>query len=54
MVSESWVGSEDTVRNQMIDFQNKYDVDEIMAISYIYDREKQVQSYQLLKNIVTN
>ncbi len=54
MISESWVGSEDTVRTQMIDFQNKYDVDEIMAVSYIFDREKLVQSYQLLKNIVTN
>ena len=53
MVNESWVGSEDSVRRQMIDFQNKYDVDEIMAISYLYDRDKQIQSYQLLKNIVT-
>ena len=52
MVNESWVGSEDSVRRQMIDFQNKYDVDEIMAISYLYDRDKQIQSYQLLKNIV--
>lgn len=54
MVCESWVGNEDTVHELAIDFQKKYDVDEIMAVSYIYDREKQVQSYQSLKNVFTN
>ena len=53
MMSASWVGSQATVREQMIDFQNKYDVDEIMAVAYLFDRETQVQSYKLLKEIVS-
>lgn len=53
MTSHSLIGSEQTVRDQIIDFQNQYDVDEIMAVSYIFNREQQYQSYQRLKNIVT-
>ncbi|WP_440895404.1 LLM class flavin-dependent oxidoreductase [Amphibacillus sp. Q70] len=53
MINQSWVGSQASVRDQMVDFQIKYDVDEIMAVSYIFDREKQTRSYQLFKNIVT-
>ncbi|MBU5593695.1 LLM class flavin-dependent oxidoreductase [Amphibacillus sp. MSJ-3] len=54
MINQSWVGSQASVRDQMIDFQTVYDVDEIMAVSYIFDREKQARSYQLLKNIVND
>ena len=34
------LGSKDTIRQQM-DFQEKYNVDEMMAVSYIYDPDKQ-------------
>ncbi|WP_017472021.1 LLM class flavin-dependent oxidoreductase [Amphibacillus jilinensis] len=54
MSSYSLVGSQASVRQQLIDFQDQFDVDEVMAISYIYDREKQKRSYQLLKDIVDN
>ncbi|MBM7540713.1 LLM class flavin-dependent oxidoreductase [Amphibacillus cookii] len=54
MSSYSLVGSQASVRQQLIDFQDQFDVDEVMAISYIYDREKQKRSYQLLKEIVDN
>ncbi len=52
MSSVTLMGSKETVREQLIGFQEQYNVDEIMAVSYIYDPEKQKRSYQLLKEIV--
>ncbi|MGG3927093.1 LLM class flavin-dependent oxidoreductase [Metabacillus fastidiosus] len=46
------MGSKDSVRQQLIDFQEEYNVDEIMAVSYIYDPDKQKRSYEILKEIV--
>lgn len=46
------MGSKETVRDQLIGFQENYNVDELMAVSYIYDPDKQKQSYQILKDIV--
>ncbi|MCU9614839.1 LLM class flavin-dependent oxidoreductase [Caldibacillus lycopersici] len=45
-------GSKETVRKQLMSFQEKYNVDELMAVSYIYDQEKQVRSYEILKEVV--
>lgn len=45
-------GSKATVKKQLIDFQEKYDVNEIMAVTYMYDQEKQIRSYEILKEIV--
>ncbi|WP_100404671.1 LLM class flavin-dependent oxidoreductase [Bacillus solitudinis] len=45
-------GSKDSIRDQLTRFQEKYKVDEIMAVSYIYDPVKQKRSYQLLKEVV--
>jgi luciferase family oxidoreductase group 1 len=52
MTSVTLLGSKDTVRQQLIDFQEKYNVDEIMAVSYIYDPAKQKRSYEILKEVV--
>ncbi|SEM20587.1 luciferase family oxidoreductase, group 1 [Mesobacillus persicus] len=52
MSSVTLSGSKESVRDQMTAFQEKYKVDEIMAVSYIYDPEKQKRSYQILKDIV--
>jgi luciferase family oxidoreductase group 1 len=52
MSSVTLMGSKETVREQLIGFQESYNVDEIMAVSYIYDQDKQKQSYQILKDIV--
>jgi luciferase family oxidoreductase group 1 len=46
------VGGRDSIREQLMNFQKKYNVDEIMAVSYIYDPEKQKRSYELLKEVV--
>ncbi|MFL6557722.1 MAG: LLM class flavin-dependent oxidoreductase [Bacillus sp. (in: firmicutes)] len=52
MSSVTLLGSKETVRQQLTAFQDYYNVDEIMAVSYIYDTEKQKRSYQILKEIV--
>jgi luciferase family oxidoreductase group 1 len=52
MTSVALVGSKETVRAQLTNFQEKYNVDEIMAVSYIFNPEKQKRSYQIFKEIV--
>ncbi|WP_062106417.1 LLM class flavin-dependent oxidoreductase [Bacillus niameyensis] len=52
MSSVTFIGSKETVRAQLNEFQNKYNVDEIMAVSYIFDPEKQRRSYEIFKEIV--
>jgi luciferase family oxidoreductase group 1 len=52
MTSVSLMGSKDTVKQQLTSFQEKYNVDEIMAVSYIYDIDKQKRSYEIFKEIV--
>ncbi|MCS0673696.1 LLM class flavin-dependent oxidoreductase [Cytobacillus firmus] len=51
MSSVTFMGSKETVRGQLEQFQDMYNVDEIMAVSYIYDEEKQKRSYQIFKEI---
>lgn len=45
--------SKDTIRTQLTDFQEKYNVDELMAVSYIHDKDKQKRSYEILKEVVS-
>ncbi|MBO0961687.1 LLM class flavin-dependent oxidoreductase [Neobacillus sp. MM2021_6] len=52
MSSVTLMGSKETVKQQLIHFQEKYNVDELMAVSYIYDLDKQKRSYEILKEIV--
>ncbi|WP_160725922.1 LLM class flavin-dependent oxidoreductase [Bacillus sp. USDA818B3_A] len=52
MSSVTFMGSKETVRQQLTTFQERYDVDEIMAVSYIFDPEKQKRSYEIFKEIV--
>ncbi|MBP3950776.1 LLM class flavin-dependent oxidoreductase [Bacillus suaedae] len=52
MSSVTLQGSKETVKKQLTSFQDKYKVDEIMAVSYIYDQEKQIRSYQLFKDVI--
>lgn len=52
MTSVTLLGSKDTIKQQLIDFQEKYNVDEIMAVSYIYDPDKQKRSYEILKEVI--
>jgi alkanesulfonate monooxygenase SsuD/methylene tetrahydromethanopterin reductase-like flavin-dependent oxidoreductase (luciferase family) len=52
MSSVTLIGNKDTVRQQLTNFQDRYAVDEIMAVSYIYDSEKQKRSYEIFKEVV--
>ncbi len=52
MSSVTLLGSKETLRQQLIRFQDMYAVDEIMAVSYIYDPEKQKRSYEIFKEVV--
>ncbi|RSL31897.1 LLM class flavin-dependent oxidoreductase [Salibacterium salarium] len=51
MSSMTLLGSKESIREQLSRFQEKYDVDEIMAVSYIYDPDKQKRSYEILKEV---
>jgi luciferase family oxidoreductase group 1 len=52
MLNVTLLGSKESIKKQLTDFQGKYDVDELMAVSYFYDPEKQKYSYELLKEVV--
>jgi luciferase family oxidoreductase group 1 len=52
MSSVTLMGNKETIRQQLTSFQNYYGVDEIMAVSYIYDVEKQKRSYEIFKEVV--
>ncbi|ENH95558.1 hypothetical protein J416_15447 [Gracilibacillus halophilus YIM-C55.5] len=52
MSSVTLMGSPSSIKQQLEDFQTKYNVDELMAVSYIFDPDKQKRSYQILKDIV--
>ena len=44
-------GSKATITAQLESWQNILRADELMAVSYIYDQEKQKAAYQTLKDI---
>ncbi len=52
MAGMTLLGSKATIREQLNNFQERFHVDEIMAVSYIFDPDKQKKSYQLLKEVV--
>lgn len=52
MASVTFLGSKDSIKEQLRAFQENYQVDEIMAVSYIFDEEKQKRSYEILKEVV--
>ncbi|TDM15640.1 LLM class flavin-dependent oxidoreductase [Macrococcus bovicus] len=49
----SLIGSKATIKRQFEAFQQEYQVDEIIAVSYIYDQDKLKRSYQILKEITS-
>ncbi len=51
--SKTTIGSENTVQQKIQDFMVTYgEVNEIMAISYIYDKDMQLDSYRRFKNVI--
>ncbi|WP_251520268.1 MULTISPECIES: LLM class flavin-dependent oxidoreductase [Staphylococcus] len=52
-IQHSLVGSEETVKQKLNQFIHDYgEIDELMAVSYIYDQTAQLESYKKLKNVV--
>ncbi|MFB2002596.1 LLM class flavin-dependent oxidoreductase [Staphylococcus aureus] len=52
-INSSMIGSESTVKQKIKAFIDYYgDIDEIMGVSYIYDQQKQHESYQNFKHII--
>lgn len=51
--NSSFIGSENTVKEQLENFISEYgEINELMAVSYIYDQDKQLESYQRLQNVI--
>ena len=48
----SLIGSPESVEFQLKQLRERVHFDEIMAVSYIFDEQKQAQSYTMLKAIV--
>ncbi|MGK0575888.1 LLM class flavin-dependent oxidoreductase [Macrococcus capreoli] len=46
-----FIGSKETVKEELQAFQDEYNVDELIVVSYIYDLDKLYQSYRWLKEI---
>uniref|UniRef100_UPI000CD9CC79 LLM class flavin-dependent oxidoreductase n=1 Tax=Campylobacter concisus TaxID=199 RepID=UPI000CD9CC79 len=51
MMACSFIGSKQSVKEQILEFQNRLEVDEIMAQSFIFDEEAQLSSFRALKEI---
>jgi luciferase family oxidoreductase group 1 len=51
MSSVTLLGSKKTIHQKLLAFQEKYNVDEIMAVSYIFDPDKQKRSYEIFKEV---
>lgn len=52
MMACSLIGSPSTVKAQLAELQAQISADELMAVSYIYDKNKQAHSYKLLADIL--
>lgn len=50
--SVTLIGSKDSIQAQLTSFQELYNMDELMAVSYIFDCNKQKRSYEILKEVV--
>ncbi|WP_440108753.1 LLM class flavin-dependent oxidoreductase [Paenibacillus sp. QZ-Y1] len=46
------LGDADTLRLDLIEFQQTYQVDELIVISNIYESKKEIHSYEILKRVV--
>ncbi|HLR23496.1 MAG TPA: LLM class flavin-dependent oxidoreductase [Pseudogracilibacillus sp.] len=52
MLRYTLLGDKARITDQLTHFQEKYNIDELMTVSYIYDEEKQADAYRILKEVV--
>lgn len=48
----SFVGNQEQITEQLKSFQNRYNVDELIINSHIFDHQKRLESYKVLKSSV--
>lgn len=46
------MGDAETIRRDVIEFQQTYQVDELIVISSIYESKQEINSYEILKHVV--
>ena len=49
MLKYSFIGGKETVKNQISEFQKRFQVDELMITSHIYDHQARLQSYEIIR-----
>ena len=49
MLKFSFIGDHSQIADQLKDFQEKYQVDELMINSHIYDHQKRLSSYEIIR-----
>jgi alkanesulfonate monooxygenase SsuD/methylene tetrahydromethanopterin reductase-like flavin-dependent oxidoreductase (luciferase family) len=52
MSKYTFKGDRNTISEQISRFCGEIEIDELMAVSYIYDQEKRKRSYEILKDAV--
>ncbi|OPC56886.1 LLM class flavin-dependent oxidoreductase [Elizabethkingia miricola] len=53
MLSLSIIGSKETVQKKLNDFLELYQLDELMAVTNVYDHKARLRSYEILKEAIT-
>lgn len=54
MLSCSFIGSKDTIRQELSEFLDKTQANELMIASYIFDQEKRIKSHRLFSEIMAS
>ncbi|WP_416143894.1 hypothetical protein [Planococcus koreensis] len=52
MAQYTFSGSKETIARQLAPFIEELQIDELMAVSYIYDQDKRKRSFEILKEAV--
>lgn len=52
MLKYSFVGSEETLKNDLNDFQRRFQVNELMINSAIYEQDARIKSYEIFRKVV--
>lgn len=52
MMKYSFIGSKETIEQQLSEFVRQTEVDEVMAVSHIFDHKSRMRSYELLSELI--
>lgn len=52
MLRYSFIGSPTTLKSQISEFQELFEVDELMITAHIYEHEAKLRSYEIFRNVV--